>query len=59
MKINIEIEDNIEKPLGRGRKSLLDADTIAKLKSMEIGQSFVVSKVQQGFFYTVVGSKGW
>ena len=47
MKINIEIEDNIEKPLGRGRKSLLDADTIAKLKSMEIGQSFVVSKVQQ------------
>ena len=47
MKINIEIEDNIEKPIGRGRKSLLDSDTIAKLKSMEIGQSFVVSKVQQ------------
>lgn len=47
MKINIEIEDNIEKPIGRGRKSLLDADTIKKLKSMEIGQSFVVSKVQQ------------
>ena len=47
MKINIEIEDNIEKPIGRGRKSLIDSDTIAKLKSMEIGQSFVVSKVQQ------------
>ena len=47
MKINIEIEDNIEKPIGRGRKSLLDADTIKKLKSMEIGQSFVVLKQTQ------------
>jgi len=48
MKINIEIEDNIAKPIGsRGRKSLLDADTIKKLKSMEIGQSFVVLKQTQ------------
>lgn len=47
MKINIEIEDNVEKPLGRGKKSLLDADTIAKLQSMEIGQSFVVLKQTQ------------
>ena len=48
MKINIEIEDNVEKPFGRrGRKSLLDADTIKKLKSMEIGQSFVVLKQAQ------------
>ena len=46
MKINIEIEDNIElQPINRGK--FLDADTIAKLKSMKIGQSFVVSKVQQ------------
>ena len=48
MKINIEIEDNIAKPIGsRGRKSLLDANTIKKLKSMEIGQSFVVLKQAQ------------
>ena len=46
MKINIEIEDNVElQPINRGK--FLDADTIAKLKSMEIGQSFVVLKVQQ------------
>ena len=44
MKINIEIEDNIAKPSNKGRKSLLNADTIAKLKSMEIGQSLVVPK---------------
>jgi len=46
MKINIEIEDNIARQ-PRGRKSLLDADTIAKLQSMEKGQSFVLAKQAQ------------
>ena len=46
MKINIEIEDNVElQPINRGK--FLDSDTIAKLKSMKIDQSFVVSKQTQ------------
>lgn len=46
MKLNIEIEDNIKlQTINRGK--FLDADTIKKLKSMKIDQSFVVSKVQQ------------
>jgi uncharacterized protein YjiK len=46
MKLNIEIEDNVElQTINRGK--FLDADTIAKLKSMKIDQSFVVSKVHR------------